>query len=138
MQIIGKTKIKYGQYIPKDTGIDFPRYPHPKSTGLGVCRPAAAAVPADEVGLGQEEEREEEEEWKPRGAVGLPLPRRCMWRGRPGPTPPLCAMPRQRGTAVVSLHVARGKGYLPCHAGWRGQRGHPVKKNPGVNFINNF
>jgi hypothetical protein len=127
MQIIGKTKIKYGQYIPKDTGIDFPRYPHPKSTGLGVCRPAAAAVPADEVGLGQEEEREEEEEWKPRGAVGLPLPRRCMWRGRPGPTSPLCAMPRQRGTAVASLHVARQR--LPSVPRWLAwPKGSPSEK----------
>jgi hypothetical protein len=34
------------------------------------------------------------------------LPRRCMWRGRPGPTPTPRATPGQHGTPAASLHVA--------------------------------
>jgi hypothetical protein len=102
-------------------GIDFPHYPHHKWKGLGVCRPAVA----DEVGLGQEEEREEEEERKPCCGVGLPLPRRCMWRGRPGPTSPSRASARQRGTPAAPVHVARQR---PPAAPGR-PKGSPSEKN---------
>jgi hypothetical protein len=30
-KLSSKTEIEQGQYLPKDTGIDFPYYPHHKS-----------------------------------------------------------------------------------------------------------
>jgi hypothetical protein len=109
-----KTEIKLGQYLPKDTGIDFPHYPHHKSPDLGVCRPAAAA---DAGGLGQRKKGRRGKKGVARALLvhrcrarrhgAARLPRQCMWCGRPGPTPAPLAAAGQRGAAAAPLHVER-------------------------------
>jgi hypothetical protein len=76
-----KLRLNKGKNLPKDTGIDFPHYPHHKSPDLGVCRLAAAAPP-DAGGLGQRKKGRRRKKGGRLGPVDSTLLRQAGWHNK--------------------------------------------------------
>jgi hypothetical protein len=117
--IMQRLKREVGEYLHKDAGNDFPHFSHPKSTDLGPESGGVRPAVAVRGRLGRGWERKKGRRRKKGAARALltqryrawrggaaRLLRRCMWRGRPRPTPAAHAAASQRGTAATPLHVA--------------------------------
>jgi hypothetical protein len=102
-----------------------------------VCRPATAA--ADAGGLGQRKKGRRKKKgatqalltqhYRDKRGGAARLPRRCMWRGRPGPTPAPRAVAGQRGSAAAPPHVELQRlAVAPRRQAW-------PKGSPGANNV---